>query len=217
MPKTSLILDEKTALKRKKATKITALCLLAVVFVLVVLIVVAACVTTSLKPNFIKNPDRIIVYNQNSTYGQFSQSTQLNDSRYENFISQFDESFSTNYLVALFSGSLGDYTIDRNSERTSFSEIQAELQTGFYVQFVYTEPQTLTYANGDTYFSIYASQTPIQYTSLYFALSDTDSLQTLDMYVAYKTSESSTNTYVVKISQKANTFALYENRAAFRS
>ena len=89
MPKTSLILDEKTALKRKKATKITALCLLAVVFVLVVLIVVAACVTTSLKPNFIKNPDRIIVYNQNSTYGQFSQSTQLNDSRYENFISQF--------------------------------------------------------------------------------------------------------------------------------
>ena len=61
MPNKNLILDENLALKRKKAGKITALCLLSVVFVLVVLIVVAACIPTNLKPNFIANPDRIVV------------------------------------------------------------------------------------------------------------------------------------------------------------
>ena len=214
MPKASLIVDENVALKQKKKTKIVALCLLSLVFVIVVLVVIAACVNTNLKPNFIQDPDRIVVYNQNSTYGQFSKNASVEDSRYDKFMSMFNESFSNTYLVALFSGSLGDYKIDKESERTTFSTIQAELQNGFYVQFVYTEPQTLTYANGDTYYSIYASATPIEYTSLYFALSEEDQFSTLDVYVSYKVNQTS---YVVKISQKANTFDLYENRFQFKS
>ena len=214
MPKASLIVDETVALRQKKKTKIVALCLLSLVFVIVVLVVIAACVNTNLKPNFIQDPDRIIVYNQNSTYGQFSKNASVEDSRYDKFMSMFDESFSNTYLVALFSGSLGDYKIDKESERTTFSTIQAELQNVFYVQFVYTEPQTLTYANGDTYYSIYASATPIEYTSLYFALSEEDQFSKLDVYVSYKVNQTS---YVVKISQKANTFNLYENRFQFKS
>ena len=214
MPKASLIVDETVALRQKKKTKIVALCLLSLVFVIVVLVVIAACVNTNLKPNFIQDPDRIVVYNQNSTYGQFSKNASVEDSRYDKFMSMFDESFSNTYLVALFSGSLGDYKIEKESERTTFSTIQAELQNGFYVQFVYTEPQTLTYANGDTYYSIYASATPIEYTSLYFALSEEDQFSKLDVYVSYKVNQTS---YVVKISQKANTFNLYENRFQFKS
>ena len=214
MPKASLIVDETVALRQKKKTKIVALCLLSLVFVIVVLVVIAACVNTNLKPNFIQDPDRIIVYNQNSTYGQFSKNASVEDSRYDKFMSMFDESFSNTYLVALFSGSLGDYKIDKESERTTFSTIQTELQNGFYVQFVYTEPQTLTYANGDTYYSIYASATPIEYTSLYFALSEEDQFSTLDVYVSYKVNQTS---YVVKISQKANTFNHYDNRFQFKS
>lgn len=214
MPKTSLIVDETTALRQKKKARIIALCLLSFVFVVVVLVVVFACIKTYLKPNFIQDPDRIIIYNQNATYGQFSKDADVEDSRYDKFMKLFNESFSTNYLVALFNGSLGGYNIDKNSERTKLSTIQTELQSGFYVQFVYSDSQTLTYSNGDVYNSIYASATPIEYTSLYFALSDTDDLSTIDIYVSYK---SNNDSYVVKVSQKANTFGLYENRLQFKS
>ena len=124
MPNKNLILDENLALKRKKAGKITALCLLSVVFVLVVLIVVAACIPTNLKPNFIANPDRIVVYNQNSTYGEFTSDRD----KYNSFMQQFDESFTSSYLVALFSGRLGDYVIDSSSEQngTTLSSVLSE-------------------------------------------------------------------------------------------
>ena len=214
MPKKSLIVDETVALRQKKTTKIVALCLLSLVFVIVVLVVIAACINTNLKPNFIQDPDRIIVYNQNSTYGQFSKNASVEDSRYDEFMNMFNESFSNNYLVALFSGSLGGYEIHKESERTKLSAIQEELQKGFYVQFVYTEPQTLKYSNGDIYNSIYASATPIEYTSLYFTLAEVDDFATLDIYVSYKANNDS---YVVKVSQKANLFNIYENRLQFRS
>ncbi len=61
MPKTSLIVDETTALRQKKKARIIALCLLSFVFVVVVLVVVFACIKTNLKPKFIQYPDRIII------------------------------------------------------------------------------------------------------------------------------------------------------------
>ena len=215
MPNKNLILDENLALKRKKAGKITALCFLSVVFVLVVLIVVAACIPTNLKPNFIANPDRIVVYNQNSTYGEFTSDRD----KYNSFMQQFDESFTSSYLVALFSGRLGDYVIDSSSEQngTTLSSVLSELQSGFYVEFKYSQPQTLTYANGEVYHSVFNSSRTIEFTSVYFALSSTDEFSDLNMYVSYKTSSTSSTNYVIKIAQKANTYALYENRAAFRN
>lgn len=215
MPNKNLILDENLALKRKKAGKITALCLLSVVFVLVVLIVVAACIPTNLKPNFIANPDRIVVYNQNSTYGEFTSDRD----KYNSFMQQFDESFTSSYLVALFSGRLGDYVIDSSSEQngTTLSSVLSELQSGFYVEFKYSQPQTLTYANGEVYHSVFNSSRTIEFTSVYFALSSADEFSDLNMYVSYKTSSTSSTNYVIKIIQKANTYALYENRAAFRN
>ena len=113
----------------------------------------------------------------------------------------------------------GDYVIDSSSEQngTTLSSVLSELQSGFYVEFKYSQPQTLTYANGEVYHSVFNSSRTIEFTSVYFALSNTDEFSDLNMYVSYKTSSTSSTNYVIKITQKANTYALYENRATFRN
>ncbi len=213
MPKNSLILDENLALKRKKTAKITALCLMSVAFVLVVLIVVAACITTNLKPKFIGQPDRIVIYNQSSTYGEFSSDQQ----KYEDFMEKFDQSFTSSYLVALFSGRLGDYKIEDEKENMTLSTALSKINSGYYVEFKYIDDQTLTYANGDVYYSVFNKNQKITYNSIYFALSDQNDLATLDIYVAYKTNSTSSTYYVVRISQKANMYDIYENISSFKS
>lgn len=213
MPKNNLILDENLALKRKKTAKITALCLMSVAFILVVLIVIAACITTNLKPKFIAQPDRIVIYNQSSTYGEFSS----DQNKYEDFMDKFDQSFTSSYLVALFSGRLGDYAIEDEKENMTLSTALSKLNSGYYVEFKYMEDQTLTYANGDVYYSVFNKNQSITYNSIYFALSDQNDLSTLDIYVAYKTNSTSATYYVVRISQKANMYDIYENLASFKS
>ena len=186
---------------------------MSVAFVLVVLIVVAACITTNLKPKFIGQPDRIVIYNQSSTYGEFSSDQQ----KYEDFMEKFDQSFTSSYLVALFSGRLGDYKIEDEKENMTLSTALSKINSGYYVEFKYIDDQTLTYANGDVYYSVFNKNQTITYNSIYFALSDQNDLATLDIYVAYKTNATSSTYYVVRISQKANMYDIYENISSFKS
>lgn len=214
MPNEELMLDHEVALRKKKTNRIVAFSLLGLVLAIVVLIIVGACVPVNLKPYLIGTPDRVTIYNQTSTYGEFDADQQ----KYSQFMEEFDDVFEASFLVAMFSGRLGDYQITEPSSNTSISSVISELQSGYYVEFKYDLPQTLTYNDGSAYNSIFASNRTLSFTSLYFAISQTDELVDLEIYVGVKYSDAeNAETRPVKITQKANTYSLYENLSNYRT
>lgn len=214
MPNEELMLDHEVALRKKKTNRIVAFSLLGLVLVIVVLIIVGACVPVNLKPYLIGSPDRVTIYNQTSTYGEFDADQQ----KYSQFMEEFDDVFEASFLVAMFSGRLGDYQITGQAENTSLSSVISNLQSGYYVEFKYDLPQTLTYNDGSAYNDIYNNNRTLSFTSLYFAISQTDELVDLEIYVGVKYSDAeNASTYAVKVTQKANTYSLYENLSNYRT
>ncbi len=214
MPNEELMLDHEVALRKKKTNRIVAFSLLGLVLVIVVLIIVGACVPVNLKPYLIGSPDRVTIYNQTSTYGEFDADQQ----KYSQFMEEFDDVFEASFLVAMFSGRLGDYQITGQAENTLLSSVISNLQSGYYVEFKYDLPQTLTYNDGSAYNDIYNNNRTLSFTSLYFAISQTDELVDLEIYVGVKYSDDeNASTYAVKVTQKANTYSLYENLSNYRT
>ncbi len=214
MPNEELMLDHEVALRKKKTNRIVAFSLLGLVLVIVVLIIVGACVPVNLKPYLIGSPDRVTIYNQTSTYGEFDADQQ----KYSQFMEEFDDVFEASFLVAMFSGRLGDYQITGQAENTLLSSVISNLQSGYYVEFKYDLPQTLTYNDGSAYNDIYNNNRTLSFTSLYFAISQTDELVDLEIYVGVKYSDAeNASTYAVKVTQKANTYSLYENLSNYRT
>lgn len=214
MPNEELMLDHEVALRKKKTNRIVAFSLLGLVLVIVVLIIVGACVPVNLKPYLIGSPDRVTIYNQTSTYGEFDADQQ----KYSQFMEEFDDVFEASFLVAMFSGRLGDYQITGQAENTLLSSVISNLQSGYYVEFKYDLPQTLTYNDGSAYNDIYNNNRTLSFTSLYFAISQTDELVDLEIYVGVKYSDAeNAPTYAVKVTQKANTYSLYENISNYRT
>lgn len=214
MPNEELMLDHEVALRKKKTNRIVAFSLLGLVLVIVVLIIVGACVPVNLKPYLIGSPDRVTIYNQTSTYGEFDADQQ----KYSQFMEEFDDVFEASFLVAMFSGRLGDYQITGQAENTLLSSVISNLQSGYYVEFKYDLPQTLTYNDGSAYNDIYNNNRTLSFTSLYFAISQTDELVDLEIYVGVKYSDDeNASTYAVKVTQKANTYSLYENISNYRT
>lgn len=213
MPNEEFMLDHEVALRKKKKNKIIALSLLGLVLALVVLIIVGACVPVNLKPYLIGSPSRVTIYNQSQIYGEFDD----DQAKYSEFMEDFADVFETSYLVALFSGRLGDYKISGQSESLILSNVLSELKAGYYVEFKYENPQTLTYNDGTEYKSIYNGAS-LTFTSLYFAISQTDELVNLDMYVGVKYSDAdNATTYALKVTQKANTYSLYDKLANYKT
>lgn len=131
---------------------------------------------------------------------------------------EFDDVFEASFLVAMFSGRLGDYQITGQAENTLLSSVISNLQSGYYVEFKYDLPQTLTYNDGSAYNDIYNNNRTLSFTSLYFAISQTDELVDLEIYVGVKYSDAeNASTYAVKVTQKANTYSLYENISNYRT
>lgn len=214
MPNEELMLDHEVALRKKKTNRIVAFSLLGLVLVIMVLIIVGACVPVNLKPYLIGSPDRVTIYNQTSTYGEFDADQQ----KYSQFMEEFDDVFEASFLVAMFSGRLGDYQITGQAENTLLSSVISNLQSGYYVEFKYDLPQTLTYNDGSAYNDIYNNNRTLSFTSLYFAISQTDELVDLEIYVGVKYSDAeNASTYAVKVTQKANTYSLYENLSNYRT
>lgn len=214
MPNEELMLDHEVALRKKKTNRIVAFSLLGLVLVIVVLIIVGACVPVNLKPYLIGSPDRVTIYNQTSTYGEFDADQQ----KYSQFMEEFDDVFEASFLVAMFSGRLGDYQITGQAENTLLSSVISNLQSGYYVEFKYDLPQTLTYNDGSAYNDIYNNNRTLSFTSLYFVISQTDELVDLEIYVGVKYSDDeNASTYAVKVTQKANTYSLYENLSNYRT
>ena len=210
-----LVLDHEMALKKKKKNRIIALSVIGVVLVLAVLIIVAACVPMNLKPTVVGKPDRIVVYDKSADYGEFSSDQE----KYQEFMTKFDDMFEASYLVSLFSGRLGDYQITGQSENLTLSSVKSNvLEKGYYVEFKYSDPQTLRYSDGSEYKNISASNGTLTFNSIYFALSDKNELSTLDMYAAVKYSDAANaTTYVIKVSQKANTYSIYNSVENFKT
>lgn len=206
MASEELMLDHELVVKRKKAGKITALVALVLTGILAMFVIIAACVPVNLKPN-VASPDRIAIYNENSSYGEFESGTE----KYESFMKRFDGMYNASFLVSLFSGRLGNYTIEGQKENVLFSTVKSDkLQTGYYVEFKYNESQTLKNQDGTIHYSIYASNEKLTYSSVYFAVSETDGLETVNIYIPVKY-RSKSDTYALHISQKANTHDIYEN------
>lgn len=207
-----LMLDHEVIKKKKRAGKITALVSLVLTAVLAILIIVAACVPVNLKPN-VSSPDRIAVYNKSSDYGEFEKGT----NKYNSFMQKFNDMYDASFLVSLFSGRLGSYKIEGQKSLVSFSSVESEeLKTGYYVEFKYDEPQILKNQDGSIHYSIYESNEKLEYSSIYFALSETDGLDTLNIYIPVRY-RSKSDTYALHISQKANTHDIFENIEDFRS
>ena len=131
MPKNELMVDHTNVVKRKKTSRIIALVVLVVVCLISVLVIVGACVQVNLKPNLISSPSSIVIHDGDNIVGQFSSG----EEKHEEFLKEFDQIFETNYLVALFSGRLGDYTISNQAEAPTWTSIQNELKKGKYVEF----------------------------------------------------------------------------------
>lgn len=206
MANEELMLDHEMVKRKKKAGKITALVAMALTAVLALLIIIAACVPVNLQPN-VATPDRIAVYNKTSSYGEFEKGTD----RYNSFMQRFADMYDASYLVSLFSGRLGNYSVEGQKENELFDQIKSDkLQSGYYVEFKYDEPQTLKNQDGTIHYSIYASNEKLTYSSVYFALSETDGLETVNIYIPVKY-RSKSDTYALHISQKANTHNIYEN------
>lgn len=210
-----LILDHEMAIRKKKKNRIIALSVIGVALVLAILIIVGACVPMNLKPAVVGKPDRVVIYDKSNAYGEFSSDQGL----YSDFMEKFDNIYQASYLVSLFSGRLGDYRISGQSENLTLSSVKSNvLEKGYYVEFKYSQPQTLKYADGSEYRNIFAQNEKLTFTSIYFALSEKNELENLDMYVAvkYSAAENAT-TYVVKVTQKANTNPIYSSIEDFKT
>lgn len=210
-----LILDHEMALRKKKKNRIIALSVIGVALVLAVLIIVGACVPMNLKPAVVGEPARVVIYDKTSAYGEFSS----DQDTYKKFMEKFDDIFEASYLVSLFSGRLGDYRISGQSENLTLSSVKSNvLEKGYYVEFKYSTPQALKYADGSEYHNIFAQNETLSFSSIYFALSDKNELNNLDMYVAVKYSDAeNATTYVIKVSQKANTNSIYSSLEDFKT
>ena len=212
MANEELMLDHEMVKRKKKAGKITGLIALVLTAVLAVLIIIAACVPVNLKPN-IDAPDRIAVYNQTARYGEFEKDRD----QYNSFMEKFNNMYDASYLVSLFSGRLGSYNVEGQKENVLLSKVMSdELQKGYYVEFKYDQPQTLKNQDGSIHYSIYASNETLTYTSVYFAISETDRLNTLNIYIPVKY-RSKSDTYALHISQKANTHDIFEHITDYKT
>lgn len=206
MASEELMLDHELVKKRKRVGKITAIVALAMTAVFAILIVVAACVHVNLQPN-IASPDIIHIYDGTSSYGNFEKGSD----KYENFMKRFNDMYDASYLVSLFSGRLGSYTIEGQTNPVEFSQIQSELESGYYVKFEYNDSQTLKNQDGSIHYSKHNSNFEVKYNAIYFALSETDGLETVNIYIPAELTSSNNTEYALHISQKANTYKIFEN------
>ena len=151
-----LMVDHKIAIKKKRKVRIAAFIVLGLVVAISVLIIIAACVPMNLTPSIVGKPDQIIVYDGTAEHGQFAS----DEEQYSAFMDKFNSMFKTNFLIALFSGRLGEYDLhatqkdQANALSSAFTVSKLEsdvLKKGYYVQFSYREgnEQTLRTSNGE--------------------------------------------------------------------
>ena len=196
--------------KKKKNRKITFSIISIVVLLLSVAIIVMSCVKINTKPAFIKGATSYQVTINNSEKLLLDETNE----EFDEFDKLFDETFSYNYLNALFAGKLGGYDI---CETTSNFYSDTKNNTGMsttlknqlgsnYVRVKFDEDKTIKYSNGKEYKSIYYSDYSITFNELYFNLNTSDEESEITFYIGAKGYLKG----ITKITIEANTYALYD-------
>ncbi|MGN1201013.1 MAG: hypothetical protein ACI4R8_01960 [Candidatus Caccovivens sp.] len=217
-------LQTEKLLKRKKQNRIATLCGMCFAFALAVVIIVLAAVPVSLKPRCAGSGFYdVTLYpgtvNPDVTYAQ-------GDEGYDNFMKAYDNSFSQSYISAIFSGSLGSYSIVETKQNasdvvgTTGGLLVANKQ--YYVRLRYNEEQTLVTQNGKTYVSTSSSSAwngQLTFKEVYVVVNQTEGIQETKIYVvtAYpkfddngQITDQKGDPKVVTISVKANTYEIYK-------
>lgn len=210
----SSVNDEYIA-KRKRNRKISFSIISFLVLALAVVIIVMSSVKVNLKPEFIDDAISYRITINNVDKLLLDQSSE----EFDDFDKLFDETFSINYLTALFSGKLGGYEIKSEDETTNYFYSDTKNNTGMssslksslgsnYVRVKFADEKQVKYSNGKVYKSQYNSNADLKFDELYFALSNSEQTETLTFYLGTRGYLSGTR--ITKITVQANTYSLYE-------
>lgn len=201
--------------KRKKRRKITFSIISFIVLALATIIIVMSSVKVNTKPAFI---DDAVSYRV-TIDGKDKLLLEQEDEEFAEFDKLFDETFSLNYLTALFTGKLGGYEINANDETTDNFYSDTKNNTGMssalksalgdsYVRVKFAEEKEVAYSNGKAYMSKYNTNSKLVFNELYFNLSENNEDASLTFYLGTRGYLSGTR--ITKITIEANTYALYE-------
>ena len=216
-------------LKKKQNKKIATIVGMGFAFVLAVVIIILAAVPVSLKPRcMVDGFDSVTLYPGNSNGASYSEGSE----GYNEFMKVYDKAFSQPYISAIFSGSLFSYNIEEtlDSPSTVIGAGGSLIQNNtYYVRLRYSQEQVLTYQSGkvfeskfyggkdNEYWSGKYSGGKLYFNDVYFEVNNTNGIQETNVYVVAHTpkevnanNEIVTEDYVVKITVKANTYAIYD-------
>ena len=199
--------------RKKRNTRIVSIVVLSVVFAIAIFILISSLAMVDLNPKFVTNPDVIKVYDANTSTATGHLTSE--DKEYKEFMSYYDEMFSSSFLSAMFSGRLGGYeisTINSCKDGNLYKEFDDK-----YVKFQYDEKQMLTYSNGKEYQMNAPTKKTLEFKELYFEINENNVANNFTIYVVdYDSSEKTTNTYFAKVTLLANTSEIYSNFNNFR-
>lgn len=201
--------------KKKRNRKIIFSVISFLTLALATIIIVMSCIKVNLKPSFISDASSYRITINNSDKMLLDKSSE----EFEEFNKIFEESFSMNYLSALFAGKLGGYEIKSDDETTDYFYSNTTNNTGMsttlknalgsnYVRVKFAEDKVVKYSNGETYKSKYNSDNELVFNELFFNLSTSEEDEKITFYLG--TTGYLSGTRITKITIKANTYALYE-------
>lgn len=159
---------------------------LGLVALIAVIITIMYLIPVNYSPK-INNPDSIIVYeSKTSNVGTFQEKNESSQENYRKILTEFNNSFTRNYLSALFAGQTSGAI---NQTKNGFLYYESPTSSmDRYLIFTYTEPQTLVINNVEqekTFTKIYMeikSSNSYVLTSLYFQVSDASNYLLLQTY-----------------------------------
>jgi len=201
--------------KKKRNRKIVFSAISFLVLALATIIIVMSCIKVNLKPSFIEGVTRYEITVNSSTPITYEKG----DKGFKEFDNLFEETFSINYLTALFTGKLGGYEINSEDETKDYFYSDTSNNKGMsstlknyigknYVRVVFDKEKTVRYSNGEAYKSQFNTNTNLVFTELYFALNTTQDDESLTFYLG--TNGYLSGTRITKIKVEANTYSLYE-------
>ena len=207
-------IDDQYISKKKRKRKIIFSVISFLTFALATIIIVMSCVKVNLKPEFISDAMSYRITINNSDKILLDESNE----EFEEFDKIFEDSFSINYLSALFTGKLGGYELtDENetsdifySSTTGLTGMSTTLKNALgsnYVRVKFDQDKVVKYSNGEVYKSKNNTEYQLTFNELYFKLSTSESEETTTFYLGTKGYLSGTR--IFKITVKANTYSLY--------
>lgn len=157
---------------KKKISQIVAYSVLGVV---VLGLVLCAIIKLNFRPEIrmpmVADGDKI----QISVSGTSKVESSDENIKYNTFLNKFDDSFKLTILYSLFSGKIGsELEIKETTSAPSFS--------GFKVQFIYAETQTLTKNGKEVTSGAVNSNTPVKYNTVVFDVTDAKGLGQVNLY-----------------------------------